>query len=187
MLTDSRDRPMALIRRKAGAWRRMSMEARAWFLMAYPLLGLARLILLAVPFRCIAPWLGQNQRTAAVVPLASQEEITRALAIGRAVRIAARHTPWESKCLAQAIVARVLLGLKGLPYALFLGVRNDPAAGMTAHAWVCTGRAAITGGQGFGHFTVVGTFVSGALPPETRSRRGAVIPSAPGRGAAPGT
>jgi len=64
------------------------------------------------------------------------------------------------QCLAQAIAARVLLGLNGLPYALYLGVDKRGHSGMAAHAWVCTGPVAVTGGHGFGEFTVVGTFVS---------------------------
>lgn len=160
MVTDRLYRPLALIRRKAGAWRRRAFVEKAWFFAAYPLLGLARLALLSVPFRQIAPWLGQNLQTAAITPLATTRQIAQARHIGRAVQTAARYTPWESKCLAQAMVARALLGIKRLPYALYLGVRKEGETGLAAHAWVCTGRLAVTGGHSFGQFTVVGTFLS---------------------------
>ena len=152
-------------RRKLGSWRRMSLAAQFWFIVAYPLLGLARMALLTVPFRYLAPWLGHNLKTSAAVPLVSERQAWQALEMGRAIRTAARYTPWESKCLAQAMVARLLLGLRGIPYALFLGVRKDETdpAGMAAHAWVCSGRAFITGGQSFGQFTVVGTFISSGV------------------------
>jgi hypothetical protein len=93
--------PIPVLRRKLGSWRRKSLAEQGWFMVAYPLLGLARL----------------------------------------------------------------LLGLRGIPYALFLGVRKDETdpAGMAAHAWVCSGRAFITGGQSFGQFTVVGTFISSGV------------------------
>lgn len=161
--TDRLYRLLTLIRRKAGAWWGMPFVEKAWFFAAYPLLGLARLALLIVPFRQIAPWLGQNLQTAAITPLATHQQIAQARHIGHAVQIAARHTPWESKCLAQAMVARALLGIKRLPYALYLGVRKEGEAGMTAHAWVYTGRLAVTGGRSFGQFTVIGTFVSPRL------------------------
>ena len=63
------------------------------------------------------------------------------------------------------MVARSLLGLRGLPYGLYLGLRKDAkeAGGMAAHAWVCTGPVAVTGGRSFGQFTVVGVFVSDQL------------------------
>ncbi|WP_295456888.1 lasso peptide biosynthesis B2 protein [uncultured Thiodictyon sp.] len=160
MASDRYCRFMTMVRRKAGAWQRMPWSEKGWFLVAYPLLGLARLALLSVPFRYIAPRLGQRLENVAVIPLATGRQITQAWHIGRAIRIAACYTPWESKCLAQAMVARVLLGLRRLPYALYLGVRKDDAAGMAAHAWVCTGAAAVAGGYGFGQYTVVGTFVS---------------------------
>ena len=163
MPTDWLHSPLIRLRRKVATWRRMPRAEQGWFFVAYPLLGLARLALLLVPFRRLAPWLGQNLQTAVVVPLASRRQITQALCIGRAVRVAAGYTPWKSKCLAQAMTARVLLGLKRLPYALYLGVRKDDEAGLAAHAWVCTGPAAITGGHSFGQFTVVGTFVSWGL------------------------
>ena len=157
------NRPFSVLVRKAGSWRRKPAEERLWFAPAFLLLGLARATLVAVPFRRIAPSLGYDLKTAAVVPLASEDEVVRALHIGRAVRTAARYTPWQSRCLAQAMAARVLLAMNGLPYGLYLGVENSRDSGMTAHAWVCTGPAAVTGGRSFGRFTVVGTFVSPRL------------------------
>jgi hypothetical protein len=166
MATDMIRETLLVLRRKAGAWRRKSLAEKLWFAPAYLLLGLMRAVLSTVPFRRIAPLLGHGMKTAAVVPLASEREISLALHIGRAVRTAARYTPWESKCLAQAMAARVLLGVNGLPYALFLGVSKGGESGMAAHAWVCTGPAAVTGAHSFHQFTVVETFVSPMLAPQ---------------------
>ena len=156
--------PGCVLVRKARAWRRKPAEEKLWFAPAFVLLGMARAALLTLPFRRIAPLLGRNLQAAAV-PLAGEQEVARALHIGRAVRTAARYTPWESQCLAQAMAARVLLGVNGLPYGLYLGVRKRGESGVTARAWVCTGPAAVTGGRGFGQFAVVGTFVSPRLAP----------------------
>lgn len=163
------------LHRKWQYWRRMPVSERGWFFTALPLLGLARLGILTLPFRWMAPLLGHNHQTAAFVPLASPEQWRQALAIGRGIRTAARYTPWESKCLAQAMVARCLLGLSGLPYGLYLGLRKEEkeAGGMAAHAWVCTGPVAVTGGHSFGQFTVVGVFASDPL----RRSLDQVIPS----------
>jgi hypothetical protein len=157
-----------ILRRKAVNWWRRPLPERLWLVPAFLLLGLARAALLTVHFRRIAPWLGQAMKTAAVVPLASASEIARALHIGRAIATAAHYTPWESKCLVQAMVARALLGACGLPYALFLGVNKQADKGLAAHAWVCIGPAAVTGGQGFREFRVVGTFVSSRLSASAR-------------------
>lgn len=130
------------------------------FAPAFLLLGLSRAALLTLPFRRIAPLLGRDMRAAVAVPLAGEQEVARALHIGRAVRTAARYTPWQSRCLAQAMAARALLGLCGLPYGLYLGVDGRGRSAVVAHAWVCCGRAAVTGGHAFGRYAVVGTFAS---------------------------
>lgn len=163
MVTNATPPVFHLLLRKLRSWRGRPLAEKLWFGPAFLLLGIARAALLTVAFRRLAPLLGQGLQTAALVPLATEAEIVRALHIGRAVRLAANYTPWESKCLAQAMVARVLLGMKRLPYALYLGVSKSGDANMEAHAWVCVGHAAITGGHSFGRFTVVGTFVSPGL------------------------
>ena len=160
---------LAVLGRKARSWRRRPLAEKLWFVPAYALLGLSRVALLTIPFRWIAPRLGHSLQTAAVVPLAGATETARAQAIGHAIETAARHTPWESACLAQAITARVLLGISRLPYAVYLGVDKRGDAGIAAHAWVSTGRAAVTGGHGFNEFTVVGTYSS--LDPRSAPER----------------
>ncbi len=141
----------------------MPREEKLWLAPAFLLLGLSRAALLTVPFRRIAPFLGCNMGAVVAVPLADEREVARSLHIGRAVRTASRYTPWQSKCLAQAMAARALLGLCGLPYGLYLGVDKSGSADVVAHAWVCTGRAAVTGGRAFGRYTVVGAFGSPRL------------------------
>jgi hypothetical protein len=41
------------------------------------------------------------------------------------------------------MVARVLLGVNDLPYAIYLGVNTGDEGGLTAHAWVCVGPEAV--------------------------------------------
>lgn len=141
------------------AWHRRPWVEKFWFFPSYLMLGVARLALMILPFSAIAPRLGCSMQTAAVVPLASPSESSLARHIGGAIRMAAGYTPWDSKCLAQAMVAAKLLTLSRVPYGLFLGVSPDGRGGLKAHAWVCTGPVAVTGGHSFYDFTVVGTFV----------------------------
>lgn len=146
--------------RKVQAWRRRHWLEKVWFGPAFLLLGCMRAALLLAPFRRLAPCLGRHLQALPVIPLVDRSGCVRASHIGAAIRTAARYTPWESKCLAQAMVARVLLGLNRLPYALYLGLDTRAPAGMAAHAWVCVGPVAVTGGDSFGQFTVVSTFVA---------------------------
>lgn len=95
----------------------------------------------------------------------SAQEV-RARQIGQTVRLAARYTPWDSNCFPQAVAARLLLGLYGVPYAIYFGLMRDPdSPDMKAHAWVAAGRVRVTGGRSFGQFTVVGIFCH---PPATQ-------------------
>lgn len=62
-----------------------------------------------------------------------------------------KHTPWESKCLVQALTAKELLNRHGYPCTLYMGVARDDSGKMIAHAWLRCGDAYITGGNGTGY------------------------------------
>ena len=140
---------------------------KVWFLPVWLLLGMSRLVILAIPFRYIAPWLGTPAGVSPWIPLLGSRSEATASSIGRVVRGAASCSPWQWNCLTQAVTARILLGICGVPYSLFFGVaRGDPgeagssSSKISAHAWVAAGRVPVTGGVSFGRFTVVGCFVT---------------------------
>lgn len=152
------------IRRKAVSFLRQPAFIRLWFLPLWLLLGMAKAVILTLSFKRLAPRLGVSQGIAPWVPVLAPADEARALQIGRAVRLAAGYTPWDSNCFPQAVAARLLLGLYGIPYALYFGLMRDPATSeMKAHAWVAAGRVRVTGGTSFGQFTVVGVFVAPQL------------------------
>ncbi|MDO9271253.1 MAG: lasso peptide biosynthesis B2 protein [Methylobacter sp.] len=137
---------------------------KIWFLPVWLLLGISRFVILTIPFRHLALRLGAHEGIAPWVPLVDARAEARALSISRVVRMAANYTPWKSNCFPQALTARILLGLYGVPYSLFFGVnRNTEDVTLAAHAWVAAGRVRVTGGMSFNQFTVVGCFVSARL------------------------
>jgi hypothetical protein len=91
------------------------------------------------------------------------EPDTRAAAIpiGRAIRTAARRTPWESKCLAQALAAALMLRWRQIPFVLTLGVAKtiEPNPGIDAHAWLFSGDILLTG-AGYERYSVIAQFTS---------------------------
>jgi len=128
------------------------------------LLGIAKATLATVSFRRLAPFLGTAVGVAPWVPVLDSAQEVRAAHIGRAIELAARYTPWNSNCLPKALIARVLLGLYCIPYALFFGLMRDSNDGeFKAHAWVAAGRVRVTGGTSFDQFTVVSCFVEPQL------------------------
>lgn len=146
--------------RKLKSFGALPLFTKLWLLPVWVMLAIARAAVLLLPFRRIAPLLGADRGTAAHVPLLPPVGQDRALVIGRTVRLAAAYAPWQANCFAQAIVAAILLRLYGLPYTIFFGLRraSPPETGMQAHAWTSAGRVAVTGGEGFGGYTVVGAF-----------------------------
>jgi len=160
---------VSTIRRKCKSWCRLPFLARACLPLIWLALGVSRLLVLGLPFRRLEPLLGTRSGPAGWIPLIASSDQTRAELIGLTVRLASRYTPWKSTCFDQAIVARFLLGLYGIPYALFFGVRRRPNdKSLKAHAWLSAGPINVVGGDGFGKFTVVNTLIGGL--PELTAR-----------------
>ncbi len=148
-------------KRKAINFLRKPLWTKFWFLPAWVLLGIAKTAIFTVSFRRLAPLLGVSTSIAPFVPLVNSAEEQRARQIARLVALTARYTPWDSNCFPQAVAARLLLGLYHIPYVLYFGLMKDPdSSELKAHAWVVTGRVAVTGGVSFNCFTVVGCFLS---------------------------
>lgn len=152
------------MRRKFDSFRRQSGLTQLLLLPAWVLTAVARAMVLLLPFKWLAPRLGHYAGVAAYIPLADEETQSRALSIGRAVRMAAKLAPWDANCQTQAITARCLLGVFNVPYTVFYGVASAPEQAMKAHAWVCCGPVQVTGGYAFGDFTVVAVFTDLKLP-----------------------
>jgi hypothetical protein len=131
------------------------------------LLGLARLALIAVPFRVIA------RRTGAFAPpndpavrnvLGAEpnpDEQALAQEIGWAVTRAARYMPFKAVCLPQALAARQMLRRRGVASVLHFGanMKKDAERRLDAHAWLDTAGVEVTGYPVARDFTEIGCFV----------------------------
>lgn len=135
------------------------LEALLW-------LALARLAMVLLPFRWVAPYLGQRMAETPVeqLPTEQQQQLRN---IAWAIRKLSAHTPWESKCLVQAMAAKHMLKSRQINSTLYLGVMRNGCGDKTdadplkAHAWLRSGHMLLTGGQGYQYFTVVATFADG--------------------------
>jgi hypothetical protein len=114
-------------------------------------LGLARLAVVTLPFRVLAPRLGvRRAETPATAPPRAATGC-----VGWAVARAARRMPWRCECLEQAIAAKAMLRRRRIASTLYLGVARDPVA---AHAWLRVGSANVTGGQDVAQYAIVASF-----------------------------
>lgn len=162
---------MPLIR-KLNSLFNQSFMTQCLLVPAWLLTGMARLLVLCVPFKFFAVHLGQHHGIAAFIPLLDKKQQARALSIGRAVRMSSTLAPWNANCQAQAISARFLMTIFSVPYVIFYGVAKDPIEKMKAHAWVCAGPLQVTGGYAFDEFTVVAVFANASLLTSLPSKGG---------------
>lgn len=125
------------------------VEALAW-------LGVARLLLLLLPFRWLAPSLGQamTESPSAISP----SERALALKVSWAVQSVAAHVPLGFVCLPQALAAKWMLRRRCLATTLYLGVATPERTKLTAHAWLRAGDKILTGREASRQHTTIAWF-----------------------------
>ena len=102
-----------------------------------------------------------NAATSLLKPKEVDEEIVKlAKKISWIVTTIAKYTPWESKCLVQALTAQKMLKKQGVSTTLYLGVKKDNNNQMLAHAWIRCGDYFVTGGGNRHGYAVVAKFAS---------------------------
>lgn len=122
-------------------------------------LALARLALRMLPFR----WLAPSPARPGPVSLGAKSSDPQAIEVGWAVEGAAARLPWRSTCLVRALAGRLMLGRRGVPSVLCLGVAKEEGA-IRAHAWLVASGGVVCGGPEAQGFTAIAAFPSGLRP-----------------------
>jgi hypothetical protein len=118
------------------------------------LLAVARLLVLAVPFRVYSRVMGRDGESPdAPVPPAVHR-------VSRAIESVSGHLPWRCKCLEQALAAKIMLRGRGISNTLYVAVARDVA--LEAHAWLRSGDVCVTGQADFERYTIVARFADEA-------------------------
>jgi hypothetical protein len=129
----------------------MMLFAEAWVC-----LGSARLMLICLPFRKIAPLLGKN------VADSNRHDIPPSARPGRiraAISRAAACAPWRTKCFEQALAGKLMLSYRKMPGIVFFGI-NKQGEVLNAHAWLESDGVIITGGKQVDQYTIIARFKS---------------------------
>jgi hypothetical protein len=137
--------------KKLGTFARMSRKDRLLICEAIVLLGMARFIVLAIPFRMIAPWLSTT-------PGRQFDDEFLLKRIRRAVTTAARNVPWNAVCLPQALAAKAMLARRGCGSTFHLGAGTNDEGKLIAHAWLACGGKIVVGAEGMAGVTQVARF-----------------------------
>lgn len=143
-----------------GGWKkfaRLSWRERACLGEALVSLTAARLALVFIPIKKLAPQLGA-QHAQSPETFASPVERAQAQRVRWALSATSRRVPWRSVCFDQAVAAKWMLRRRALPSTLYLGVARDAQREMLAHAWLRCGDVYVTGAPQHQRFTVVATF-----------------------------
>ena len=118
---------------------------------AIVMLGLARFIVLTVPFRLIAPQLSRAPETGSC-------DEALLLRVRQAVTTAARNVPWNAVCLPQAMAAKAMLARRGCGSAFHLGADFNAQGKLIAHAWLVAGGTVVVGAAGIPAVTPLARF-----------------------------
>lgn len=142
------------MRRRWRKFRALPARDRALALEAACLLALASLLLVLLPFRHIARWLGSLDGKREV-----DGDPALPRAVGRAVERAARNLPWHPLCLPQALAARAMLRRRAIPSTLYFGMRLEgDDRTMRAHAWLTAGSTGVVGVPAAAEFTILARY-----------------------------
>ena len=77
--------------------------------------------------------------------------------VARAVAVSSRYLGTASPCLREALAATVLLGRRGCPSHIAIGVRLADHSSLKAHAWVEAGDSVVLGDPVPGEFVRLAT------------------------------
>jgi hypothetical protein len=139
------------LRRKLKTFFSMSSADRWLVCEAMVMLGMARFIVIAIPFRLVVAWLSRAPHTMSC----DQALLPR---VRRAVTTAARNVPWNAICLPQAIAAKVMLAVRGCGSSFHLGADLNAQGKLTAHAWLVAGGTVVVGAAGIDGVTPLARF-----------------------------
>jgi Transglutaminase-like superfamily len=139
------------LRRKLATFLGMSAASRRLVCEAIIMLGMARFVVIAVPFRLMAPWLSRAPHT-------SCYDEGLLLRVRQAVTTAAHNVPWDAVCLPQAIAAKAMLARRGCGSSLHLGANLNAQGKLSAHAWLVAGGTVVVGAAGIRCVTPLARF-----------------------------
>ncbi|MEG2017877.1 MAG: lasso peptide biosynthesis B2 protein [Clostridium sp.] len=149
---------LSRLSRKVKTFFALDNGKRVRFVQAFIYCGIYRAFILLVPFNKLKKRMGNHKGDSPKEIDINSYRIAKE--VQWAVINAARHTPWESKCLVQALTAQRLMKKRKIATTLYLGVKKSIEGEMIAHAWIRCGSYYITGGSNKEGYAVVAKFAT---------------------------
>lgn len=144
---------------KLNKFMELKFADKLFFIRVLALLSFSKLVVLFVPLKRVAPYLGKvNGDTRKEL---QPRELEAADRIKLFIYMVGGNLPWASVCLDQAMACMILLGSKNIPCSLYLGVKKNLAEKkLDAHAWVVCGDKILVGGERSRQYSVVAWFAN---------------------------
>ena len=121
------------------------------------LLFMVRFLLFVLPFKHFSKLLGNPAEDHQRDSPNPDPQYTHLVA--RFISNCSRLVPWDSKCLAQAAVGKIMMRKKNIPATVYFGVKKgDETEKIKAHAWLCVGSEIILGGDVADQYTPISMF-----------------------------
>lgn len=140
---------------KFGTFIKLRFKDKLLVLETFILTAIARVIILIIPFNKIKKHIGIHKKETSFEIDNTTSQI--AFRVGWAVGHVSKNTPWQSKCLVQALTAQRMLKRRKVSSTIYLGVKKKEGK-MEAHAWLRCGHIYVTGGINKDEFTEVARF-----------------------------
>lgn len=136
---------MSSLNRIVRTFFRISFEAKILVIRVFVLTAISRFAMKYIDFGKLKKYMGQQSIETSYEVDKSYEIYLKRLSF--VIQKVAKYTPWESKCLVQALTAQHILSKKKLKTTLYLGVNKENNE-LIAHAWIRCGSFYVTGGDG---------------------------------------
>jgi hypothetical protein len=134
-----------------GSWEIKKMYLTAFFYSLY-----IRFCMLFVRYKRYESTMGSRGKIISYIEL-SPIQFQQIKLVKTVVLANSKYTPWESKCMVQALSAKWLLKKYNIPSTIYFGVTKDEEnlGKLKAHAWLKVNETFITGALGHKKFKVV--------------------------------
>lgn len=147
---------LSQLSKKSKGFLRRSNHEKILFFRAFIVCGIARIIILLVPFNKIKRYIGKYNEESSFDIENSEYKLIKKIAW--AVNSASGLTPWQSKCLVKALTAQIMLKKYNIYSTLYLGIAKDKEREIKAHAWLRCGSIILTGGHEMNNFKSIAKF-----------------------------
>lgn len=148
---------LSVLAKKTKTFIKLNNELKLDFIKAFFYTGFYRAFILFVPFNKLRKRMGKHKEESEEK---EEKEVYKiASHISWVVTLISSKTPWESKCLVQALTAQKMLKNKKISTTLYLGVRKQGNE-IKAHAWLRCGEYYVTGGTIRNQYTIVAKFAN---------------------------